>query len=100
MRKNFFTILFILSVGMMFSQSATLIGRCRFEGKRPDRGSSTSIGGDLNLYHNGSFRQTGSEGSVNIWKGEGDIWIIYHRAEARRKYKFVTNGRIQICDDY
>ena len=54
----------------------------------------------MDLYHNGSFRQTGTEGSVNIWKGDGDIWVIYRRSDARRKYKFITSGRIQTCDNY
>ena len=85
-----------------FAQSKTLIGRCEFYKDKNNKGPSNTvtIGGDVDLYHNGSFRQTGTEGSVNIWKGDGDIWVIYRRPDARRKYRFITSGRIQTCDNY
>ena len=82
-----------------FGQSRTLIGNCTFNKDSNNRAPSNtvSIGGDIQLHHNGSFRQTGSEGSVNIWKGNGDIWVIYNNSSARNKYRFVTNGQIQTC---
>lgn len=99
MKKIFSVFVFsIISLGS-FGQSRSLIGNCTFTKDSNNRAPSNilSIGGDIQLYHNGSFKQTGFEGSVNIWKGTGDIWVIYNNSNARNKYRFVTNGQIQTC---
>ena len=85
-----------------FAQSRVLIGRCEFYKDKDNRPPSNqlAIGGDIDLYHNGSFRQTQLDGAVSVWKGDGDIWVIYRKPDARRKYRFVTSGRIQTCDNY
>ena len=99
MRRTIFMIGFTIIGFVSFGQSRTLIGNCTFNKDANNRAPSNivSIGGDIQLYHNGSFKQTGSEGSVNIWKGNGDIWVIYNNSNARNKYRFVTNGQIQTC---
>ena len=102
MRKIILLTLVFFIVNATFSQSRVLIGRCEFYKDKDNRAPSRqlAIGGDIDLYHNGSFRQTQLDGAVNVWKGDGDIWIIYRNPGARRKYRFETSGRIQTCDNY
>jgi len=92
-------ILFSIVSFVSLGQSKSLIGSCSFNKDANNRAPSNilSIGGDIQLYHNGSFKQTGFEGSVNIWKGNGDIWVIYNNSSARNKYRFITTGQIQTC---
>lgn len=91
----------LLTFGFVNAQSATLIGKCKFTGAQPGKGSSLSIGGDVQLYHNGSFKNTSIGGGVNYYTGDGDIWIIYRNPKARSKYNFKTlKGKVQTCDDY
>lgn len=83
------------------AQSSTMIGKCKFEGQQPGKGTSLLIGSDVQLYHNGSFKRTLIEGGVDIYTGDGDIWIIYKNSNARSKYKFKSsNGKTQSCDNY
>jgi len=65
------------------------------------KGSSLLIGGDVQLYHNGSFKRTSIGGGVDYYTGDGDIWIIFRNLKARSRYNFKTsNGKVQICDGY
>lgn len=83
------------------AQSSTLIGRCKFTGTQPGKGTSLLIGSDIQLYHNGSFKKTSIGGGVDYYTGDGDIWIIYRNPKARSRYNFKSlNGKIQSCDDY
>ena len=99
MKKLLLMICFSIIGTASFAQSRTLIGSCTFNKDSNNKAPTniTSIGGDIQLHHNGSFKQTGSEGSVNVWKGTGDIWVIYNNSNARNKYRFVTTGQIQTC---
>ena len=101
MKKIIFTSAFLLFSLISLAQSATLIGKCRFTGPQPGKGTSLLIGADVQLYHNGSFRRTSVGGGVDYYTGDGDIWIIYRNPKARSKYNFKTsNGKVQTCDDY
>ena len=101
MRNLFILATMILSLNIVYAQSATLIGKCRFTGPQPGKGTSLLIGGDVQLYHNGSFKRTSVGGGVDYYTGDGDIWIIYRNPKARSKYSFKTsNGKVQTCDDY
>jgi hypothetical protein len=76
------------------AQSSTLIGKCKFTGTQPGKGTSLLIGSDIQLYHNGSFRRTSIGGGVDYYTGDGDIWIIYRNPKARSRYNFKTsNGK-------
>lgn len=90
------------SSGYANSQTgAVSIGNCRFTGPEPGRGMSLSIASDVQLFHNGSFKQTSIGGGVNYYTGDGDIWIIYRNPESRTKYNFkTTSGKVQTCDSY
>jgi hypothetical protein len=89
------------SAGFANAQSSTLIGKCRFTGPQPGKGVSLSIGSDVQLYHNGSFKMTTIGGGVDYYTGNGDVWIIYKNPKARTKYNFKTsNGKVQTCDGY
>ena len=89
------------SAGSANAQSSTLIGKCRFTGPQPGKGVSLSIGSDVQLYHNGSFKVTTSGGGVDYYTGNGDVWVIYKNPKARTKYNFKTsNGKVQTCDGY
>jgi hypothetical protein len=100
--KNLFILLTILiSTSFIYAQSSTTIGKCRFTGTQPGNGTSLLIGSDIQLFHNGSFKNTSIGGDVRYYTGNGDIWIIYKNPEARIKYNFkTTNGKVQTCDDY
>jgi hypothetical protein len=100
--RNLLLLVTILLVSQAaYSQSATLIGNCRFTGVQPGKGTSLLIGSDVQLYHNGSFKRTSIGGGVDYYTGDGDIWIIYRNSKARSKYSFKTsNGKVQTCDDY
>lgn len=101
MKKVLILATLLLTFVFVNAQSATLIGKCRFTGPQPGKGTSLLIGGDVQLYHNGSFKQTSIGGGVNYYTGDGDIWIIYRNPRARSKYSFKTsNGKVQTCDDY
>ena len=91
----------LLTFGFANAQSGTSIGRCKFTGLQPGKGTSLSIGSDVQLYHNGSFRRSSIGGGVDYYTGDGDIWIIYRNPKARSKYSFKTSGgKVQTCDDY
>jgi hypothetical protein len=101
MKNLLFLIIMLFTFGFASAQSSTTIGKCRFTGPDPGRGSSLSIGGDVQLYHNGSFKKTSSGGGVDYYVGDGDIWIIYKNPKARSRYNFKTsNGKVQTCDNY
>jgi len=72
-----------------------IIGKCRFEGNRP---SNCLNYGTLQVYHNGTVKKTGSRGGENVWKGSGDVWVIYKNkgdvGNPRMSVpKFLINGR-------
>lgn len=101
MRKLLILATMLLTLGLANAQSGTLIGKCKFTGPQPGKGSSLLIGGDVQLYHNGSFKRTSIGGGVDYYTGDGDIWIIFKNPKARSRYNFKTsNGKVQICDDY
>ena len=101
MRNLFILTTILLTFGFTNAQSGTSIGRCKFTGPQPGKGTSLMIGSDVQLYHNGSFRRTSIGGGVDYYTGDGDIWIIYRNPKARSKYSFKTSsGKVQTCDDY
>jgi hypothetical protein len=59
--------------------------------------STIIITGTVTIYHNGSMIRSGTNGGVNIWQGNGDVWVIFGNASDVQKYKFVTNGKVQTC---
>jgi hypothetical protein len=71
MKKIIFTSAFLLFSLISLAQSATLIGKCRFTGPQPGKGTSLLIGADVQLYHNGSFRRTSVGGGVDYYTGDG-----------------------------
>jgi hypothetical protein len=77
MKNLFILVTMLLAFGTANAQSSTLIGKCKFEGQQPGKGTSLLIGSDMQLYHNGSFKRTLIEGGVDVNTGDGDIWIIY-----------------------
>lgn len=101
MKNLFILATMLLTFGFTNAQSGTNIGRCKFTGPQPGKGTSLMIGSDVQLYHNGSFRNTSIGGGVDYYTGDGDIWIIYRNPKARSKYSFKTSGgKVQTCDDY
>lgn len=72
------------------------IGRCSFKGDRPS--SATLIRGNVNII--GNVRQTGTRGGVNLWKGDGDVWVIYKSASEMGKHEFDVSEKVQSCRDF
>lgn len=85
--------LFLIGVG---SSQGVSIGRCTFKGSRPS--TSTLIRGDVNII--GDVRQTGTRGGVSVWKGDGDVWVIYKTAREVGKHEFDVSGKVQVCRDF
>jgi hypothetical protein len=101
MKKLLLMLVIVFTISYANAQSGALIGRCKFTGPQPGKGTSLLIGGDVQLYHNGSFKCTMIGGGVDYYTGDGNIWVIYKNPKSRSKYNFKTsNGKIQTCDDY
>jgi len=69
-------------------------GRCNFEGN--SMGSSTMYAG-IKIFYNGSIRKSGTSGNQNIWKGTGDICVVYEKQSAIGKHIFNVDGKVQEC---
>ncbi len=76
---------------------AIIIGKCRFEGKKP---SSTKIYGRMTIYHSGDVKRTGTSGAKTIWKGTGDVWVIFKSRQDVDKNEFRVTGKVQTCMDF
>jgi|688.fasta_scaffold487563_2 hypothetical protein len=101
MKKFFLLSAMMILLGVANAQSSTLIGKCKFTGTQPGKGTSLLIGSDIQLFHNGSFKRTSINGGVDCYTGDGDIWIIYKNSKSRSKYSFKSSsGKVQTCDDY
>jgi len=74
-----------------------IIGKCRFEGNRP---SNCMNYGTLQVFHNGTVKKTGTRGSKNVWKGSGDVWIIYKNKRDVGNQIFEVSGKVQECFEY
>ncbi len=74
MKRTIQLFFMLLVFGSLSSQSKMTIGRCTFEGKQPK--TIVSIGG-VKIYHNGTMKCTGTSGGVNVWTGNGDVWVIF-----------------------
>jgi len=64
-------------------------GTASFKGDQPS--SSMSIG-DVRVWYNGSLTQKGTEGSVEIWEGTGDICVVFPKNYKGPKMKFTSSG--------
>lgn len=75
----------------------TIIGKCRFDGNRPSK--ATHRGG-LEVMHNGSVKITTIRGGVNVWTGNGDVWVIYKNSREVGKHVFEVSGTVQTCNSF
>jgi hypothetical protein len=94
MKKTIQLFFVLLVFGSLNSQTKMNIGRCTFEGKQPTTIVST---GSVTIYHNGTMKCTGTSGGVNVWTGNGDVWVIFSDSKDISKFKFITNGKVQTC---
>ena len=91
--RNLFTTVSLLVSVYSFSQTTT-IGSCTFKGKKPTK---INVVGNMEIYHNGSVKNTQVSGGKNIWTGDGDVWVIFKSNEASRKNEFRIDGKVQEC---
>ncbi len=70
---------------------------CRYRGNLPRSISSYSA---MDIYHNEPIRITGTESGVNIWKGTGDVLVVFAKPEQERQNTFLVNGFLQTCRKY
>ena len=69
-------------------------GTARFSGTQP---SSCLHHGTVTIWYNGSLKQTGISGGVEIWEGTGDICVVYPKDYCGPQMRFTsTGGTVQI----
>lgn len=82
----------LLSVSIFLAISAFAdwsYGTVNFRGSRPSR--SCSIG-TVQVWYDGSLRQTGSSGNTEFWEGTGDICVVFPKNYVGRHLKFISHG--------
>ena len=91
--KRMALILAFLSV-MMVSMADWTYGTAKFSGNQPS--SSMSVG-TVRIWYNGSLERVGTEGNVEIWRGTGDICVVFPKNYNGRQMRFTsTGGTVQI----
>lgn len=89
------SLLFSLTLLPTPAHADMTMGRCSFYGNQPSSG--TTIGG-MQVYHNGTLRQTETRGTQQIYRVDGgDVWVIYRSHDEIAKYVFL-GGSVQNCD--
>ena len=69
-------------------------GTARFTGSQP---SSCLHHGTVLIWYNGSLTQTGTSGGVEIWKGTGDICVVFPKNYNGPQMRLTsTGGMVQI----
>jgi hypothetical protein len=71
-----------------------LIGKCKFNGKKPSKGTTR---GGIYVLHNGTVEVTQTRGAVNVWTGSGDVAVILREAREVGKHIFEVSGSVQEC---
>ncbi len=79
------------------TEKETRIGKLTFTGYQPSR--HLEVGG-VEIYHNGSLENLGTEDGITYWKGDGDVWVIYHEPSEMPKHNFKIHGRLQEKMDF
>ena len=88
-------ILLLLFCGFLsVSMADWTYGTASFKGNQP---SCCLSHGVVKIWYNGTLKQTGTEGNVEIWKGTGDICVAFPRNYNGPKMRFTsTGGTVQI----
>jgi len=87
--KKRLMILFVFCSMLITAMADWTYGTATFKGNQPS--SCMSIG-DVRVWYNGSLTQTGLEGGVEIWKGTGDICVVYPKNYKGPKMQFISRG--------
>ena len=87
--KKRLMILFVLCSMLITAMADWTYGTATFKGNQPS--SSMSIG-DVRVWYNGSLTQKGTEGSVEIWEGTGDICVVFPKNYKGPKMHFISRG--------
>ena len=74
---------------MTVSMADWTYGTASFKGNQP---SSCMTVGTVIIWYNGSLRQTGTEGNVEIWQGTGDICVVFPKNYNGRQMRFFSSG--------
>ena len=74
---------------MTVSMADWTYGTASFKGNQP---SSCMSVGTVKIWYNGSLRQTGTEGNVEIWQGTGDICVVFPKNYNGRQMLFLSSG--------
>ena len=74
---------------MTVSMADWTYGTASFKGNQP---SSCMSVGTVKIWYNGSLRQTGTEGNVEIWEGTGDICVVFPKNYNGRQMRFFSSG--------
>ena len=64
-------------------------GTAYFKGSQP---SSSLSHGSVKIWYNGTLRQTGVNGGVEIWEGTGDICVVYPKNYNGPQMRFTSSG--------
>ena len=74
---------------MTVSMADWTYGTASFKGNQP---SSCMSVGTVKIWYNGSLRQTGTEGNVEIWQGTGNICVVFPKNYNGRQMRFLSSG--------
>ena len=91
--KRLMLLLTFISV-VIVSMADWSYGTARFKGNQP---SNCLSHGTVRIWYNGSLKQVGTEGTVEIWQGTGDICVVFPKNYNGRQMRFSsTGGTVQI----
>ena len=80
-----FALLGVLTVAM----ADWTYGTASFKGSQPSKSMTV---GTVKIWYNGSLTKTGTEGTVEIWKGTGDICVVFPKNYNGRQMRFFSSG--------
>lgn len=84
--------LFLMILGLVMAVSAFAdwsYGTANFRGNKPS--NSRSIG-TVQVWYNGSLRQTGSSGNTEYWEATGDVCVVFPKNYSGKQLKFSSKG--------
>lgn len=79
------------------TKKETKIGKLTFTGYQPSHHMKVE---GIEIYHNGSLVNHGTEEGITYWEGDGDVWVIYHDPGEMAKHNFKIHGRLQEKMDF
>lgn len=82
-------LLFALLGVLTVSMADWTYGTASFKGNQP---SNSMTVGTVKIWYNGTLTKTGTQGTVEIWKGTGDICVVFPKNYSGPQMRFSSSG--------